>query len=101
MFIHAVYFWLKEDLTSDEREAFVRGLQSLAAIEEIVRLHIGIPAATDRPVIDRTYSYALIVEFASPAGQDAYQGHPLHTRFVQECAQYWTRVQIYDSVSVN
>ncbi len=59
---------------------------------------VGVPADTDRPIIDRSYSYALVVMFRDAAGHDAYQVHPVHDRFREECAGFWRKVQIYDSV---
>jgi hypothetical protein len=57
-----------------------------------------VPADTDRPIIDRSYSYALILTFADKAAHDAYQVHPTHDKFRTECGHLWSRVQIYDSV---
>jgi hypothetical protein len=94
-----VYFWLKDELTPAQRADFERGVRTLPAVETIGRAHIGLPAATDRPVIDSSYAYALVFEFADKAAQDAYQIHPIHLQFVQDCEQYWTRVQVYDCVS--
>lgn len=98
MFIHSVYFWLKDGLSEDELATFTRGVTSLATIASVRQAHVGVPAATDRPVIDRSYSYALVVGFEDEAGHDAYQVDPVHDRFREECASFWTRVQIYDSV---
>ncbi|GAC1409059.1 MAG: hypothetical protein NVSMB53_00620 [Gemmatimonadaceae bacterium] len=99
MFVHAVYFWLREDLTPAERNKFAAGLQSLRAIETVRHGYIGSPAPTDRPVIQRGYSRALVLVFPDQAAHDAYQVHPVHDRFRAECGGFWTLVQIYDSVS--
>jgi len=98
MFVHAVYFWLKEDLSEADRRTFDEGIRSLTAIRSVVHGHVGVPADTDRPVIDRSYSYALVVMFEDAAGHDAYQEDPIHDRFRDGCARFWTRVQIYDSI---
>ena len=99
MFVHAVYFWLRPDLTPAQRAQFDAGVRSLGTIESVEQCYIGVPASTDRPVIDRSYSHALVVVFADEAGHDAYQVHPLHERFRTECGSLGTKVQIYDSVS--
>ena len=96
MFVHCVYFWLHEDLRPQEREAFLAGVNSLTTIETVVQGSVGTPAETDRPVIDRTYSYALIVVFRNKIAHDAYQAHPTHDVFRAKCSAYWSRVQIYD-----
>jgi hypothetical protein len=98
MFVHSVYFWLKPGLSEADRQAYLAGLRSLLTIPSVRWGYIGTPAATDRPVIDRSYSYALIAIFDNPAGHDLYQVHPVHDRFRDSCAGYWSRVQIYDAL---
>jgi hypothetical protein len=100
MFVHAVYFWLRDDLTPKEQAKFSAGVQSLRAIETVDHGYIGVPAPTDRPVIERGYSRSLVLVFADEKAHDIYQEHPVHDRFRAECAEYWTRVQIFDSVEV-
>ena len=96
MFVHTVFFWLREDLSAGDRAAFERGLDKLLSIETIDRSYRGTPADTDRPVIDRTYSWAIVVVFRDKLAHDAYQAHPLHDAFRDECAKFWTKVRIYD-----
>ena len=99
MFVHAVYFWLRDDLSSAQRMKFASGLRSLRGIDGVREGYIGKPASTDRPVIDRTYSASLVLIFDNEAAQEAYQVHPVHDRFREECGAFWTTVRIYDSVS--
>lgn len=98
MFVHAVYFSLREGLTEAERAQFIAGLHALRGIESVREGYIGVPAATDRPVIARDYSHALVLVFPDVEAHDAYQQHPVHDRFRDECSSYWTGVRIYDSV---
>jgi hypothetical protein len=97
-FVHSVYFWLRPDLTAEQQQSFVRALQSLRAIENVQHGWIGRPAGTDRPIIERSYSFALTLVFADAAAQGAYQVHPVHDRFRQDFGDFWSRVLIYDSV---
>ena len=99
MFVHSVYFWLKSDLTEEQRTKFWEGVRSLTSIESVLRGFVGAPAPTDRPIIDRTYSCALIVSFDDDAGHEAYQNHPVHDKFREECADFWSKVLIYDAVN--
>jgi hypothetical protein len=46
-------------------------------------------------VIDRTYTYGLIVAFEDAAGHDAYQSDPVHDEF-RGLKDLWTQVKIYD-----
>lgn len=99
MFIHSVYFWLNPQLAEEQRAQFWAGVNSLTTIESVRQGYVGTPAATDRPIIDRSYSCALIVVFDDVAGHDAYQAHPIHDRFREECAPFWVKVQIYDAMT--
>jgi hypothetical protein len=97
MFVHAVYFWLDRGLGAADAEAFRRRLEGLTRIAHVRHGFVGAPAATNRPVIDRTYSFALTLVFDHQAAQDAYQADPVHAKFVEDCSKMWIRVLIYDS----
>ena len=100
MFVHVVNFWLKKDLSDAERQQFVNGVKALGNIESLVTFNIGTPAATDRPVIDRSYDYCELTIFNDVEGHDIYQVHPLHLKFIDECKHLWEKVLIYDSETV-
>jgi Stress responsive A/B Barrel Domain len=97
MFVHAVYFWLRSDISAVEREKFVSWLPVLTALPSVRQGYVGVPAATDRPVIERGYSHALVLLFDDATGEAAYQVHPEHDRFRAECGTFWTHVRIFDS----
>ena len=98
MLNHCVFFWAKEGLTAEEAADFERGLTSLLAIPSVVKGTVGVPAATDRPNVERSYSHALALVFQDVAGHDAYQVHPIHNAFHARCVGYWTKVAVYDFV---
>jgi hypothetical protein len=60
MFVHAVYFWLKQDLGHEEKQEFLRRLKALATIESAHSCFIGEPAETRREVIDHTWGMAYV-----------------------------------------
>lgn len=99
MFTHSVYFWLRDDLTDDQLAKFWDGLKSLTTIPTVKVAHIGTPATTDRPIIDRSYTAALVLMFDNQADQEVYQTHDVHEAFRQACDGYWSKIVIYDSVS--
>jgi hypothetical protein len=51
-------------------------------------------------VIDRSYDYCLLTTFEEEAGHDVYQTHPIHLKFIEDCASLWEKVLIYDSESI-
>jgi hypothetical protein len=96
MFVHCVYFWLKPDLSEADLKSFHGGIESLGEIETVAHLWTGTPADTDRPIIDKTYSFGLIVVFENLADHDVYQDHEIHLAFVKKFETFWERVHIYD-----
>ena len=99
MFIHSVYFWLKDDLTAQQVDTFQQGIDSLTALPTVKTAYTGVPAPTDRPIIDSTYSQALILVFDDQAAHDAYQDHAVHEAFRETCDDFWHKIVIYDSVT--
>jgi hypothetical protein len=98
IFVHHVYFWLKNPQSKEDKNKLIAGLKKLAAVKTIKSFHIGQPAGTSREVIDSSYSISWLVVFKNAADQDSYQSDPIHLKFVEECAQLWSKVIVYDSV---
>ncbi len=99
LFIHHVFFWLKDPESRSSRKKFEAALEELASIESIHMKHIGVPADTDRPVIDNSYHYSLLLGFRNKKDHDIYQEHPIHDQF-REKSDMWTKVLVYDSVDI-
>ena len=97
-FIHHVYFWLKHPESKEDLQKLVEGLEALASVEEIKMYHIGVPAPTDREVIDNTYSISWLNIFETSEDHDAYQIHPKHLKFISDCSSLWGKVKVYDSL---
>lgn len=98
IFIHHVYFWLKNPDSNEDRNKLFEGLKKLSKVTTIRQFHIGRPAATSRGVIDNSYSFSWFLVFDNPADQDSYQVDPIHLKFVEECSHLWNRVIVYDSI---
>ena len=97
--IHHVFFWLKEPGNEAHKKQLVQALNELLKVETIRMSHIGFPAGTEsRDVVDHSYSVSYMVMFDDQAGQDAYQVHPLHLKFVEENSHLWSKVVVYDSI---
>lgn len=97
MFVHHVFFWLKDPGDDDARATLARELQQLTAIDTIQQHHIGTAAGTRRPVIDHSYDFSLLLFFDDQAGHDEYQVHPIHEAFVENCGELWSKVRVYDA----
>lgn len=98
MLIHNVLFSLRDDLTNDERAAFRAGVETLAFIPAAHAVYIGTPAATPkRSVVDDSYDVALTVLLDTLEAHDTYQDDPIHLKFIEDCASYWSKVAIIDA----
>lgn len=99
-FVHVVNFYLKPGLPAADVKAFEEGVSSLGKIESLLMFNVGKPAGTDRPVIDKSYSYCLLTVFKDEAGHDVYQDHPIHLKFIENCGTFWEKVVIFDSETI-
>ena len=98
---HHVFFWLKNPNSKEDLNRLLEGLRTLEKIESVRKIHIGVPASTEkRDVVDSSYSASELIFFDDVAGQDAYQVHPVHKKFVDQCSHLWQKVVVYDSMDV-
>ncbi|MDH4057757.1 MAG: Dabb family protein [Cyclobacteriaceae bacterium] len=98
---HHVFFWLKNSESAEDRNKLIQGIKSLSNISTVRSLHIGVPAATSkREVIDDSYDVSELIFFDDIAGQNAYQVDPIHLKFVEEYSHLWSKVLVYDTMSV-
>ncbi|MEO5773835.1 MAG: Dabb family protein [Sphingomicrobium sp.] len=101
MIIHQVFFWLKRAGSTEDRDQLIAGLHTLADIDVVRGLEIGVPASTEqREVVDSSFDVAELMNFDSLAEQKAYQDHPLHQQFVADCGHLWRKVVVYDVATV-
>lgn len=99
-FLHHVYFWLKNPESAQDKAALIKGLKKLSAVKTIKEYHIGVPADTNREVIDSSYAVSWLLVFKNKADQDSYQTDPIHLKFIEENSTLWDKVIVYDSESV-
>lgn len=98
--VHHVFFWLKNPDSKEDLAKLLAGIRSLAAIETVRGIHVGVPASTEkRDVVDNSFSASEILYFDDVEGQNVYQVHPLHQKFVDECSHLWSKVIVYDAIS--
>ena len=97
MFIHVVYFWLKEGASDAARTQLAQDCRTyLSKIPTVRHLWAGRPAMTPRDIVDNSYDVGLCVVLDDNAGHDVYQQHPLHKEFIARNKEQWKRVQVYD-----
>lgn len=96
--VHNVFFWLKKDLTAEQRALFEAELLKLAEIPYLSGAFIGKPAPTEpRPVTDHSFDYSSTLHFKSLEDHDFYQkGCEAHQRFVTLCKPFFEKILVYD-----
>ena len=98
MLIHTVIFWLKNDLSEDQKNIFINEVKTLGEISSVEDFHLGKPAATPkRPVVEDSYDFAITVVLKDMVAHDDYQTDPIHLKFIDNCKEMWERVVIYDA----
>ncbi len=99
--VHHVFFWLKNPGSKEDLVKLLEGLQTLSKIETVRKIHIGVPASTEkRDVVESSYSASELLFFDDLAGQKTYQDHPIHQAFVKNCSNLWQKVVVYDVMDI-
>ncbi|QEM14097.1 Dabb family protein [Mucilaginibacter rubeus] len=96
--VHHVFFWLKNPGSVEDRDKLVAGVKTLAKIETVRKLRVGIVASTEkRDVVDNSWAVSELMFFSDLAGQATYQTHPIHLEFIKNCSHLWEKVIVYDA----
>ncbi len=99
--VHHVFFWLKNPDSKEDRDKLVAGVKTLAKIETVRDLRVGVVASTEkRDVVDNSWGVSELIFFSDLAGQATYQTHPIHLEFIKNCSHLWEKVIVYDAVEV-
>ncbi|MFD1141041.1 Dabb family protein [Larkinella insperata] len=98
LFVHHVYFYLKNPGSAADKAKLIEGLNKLAKVPTIKLVHIGEPAPTTRSVIERSYAVSWLCFFDNLEDEEIYQKHPIHLKFVEDYSSLWEKVTVYDSV---
>jgi hypothetical protein len=99
--VHHVFFWLKNPSSTADRDKLVEGVKTLAKIETIQELHVGVVANTEkRDVVDTSWAVSELMFFNDVQGQATYQQHPVHLEFIKNYGHLWEKVIVYDTMEV-
>ncbi|GGH34586.1 Dabb family protein [Dyadobacter endophyticus] len=98
LFIHHVFFYLKEPNNAQHEAQLLEGLHKLAKVPTIQYVHIGKPAVTNRSVIVKDYTISWMCFFKNIIEEEIYQTHPIHLEFIEQYSHLWEKVVVYDAV---
>ncbi|OEK03826.1 hypothetical protein BFP97_10705 [Roseivirga sp. 4D4] len=94
--MHTVYFWFKEGVTESQIQDFAKASMNLEEIDGVQKVYDGTPAATDRPNLEKSYDYALVVLMKDLATHDAYQQDSIHLNLLAAYSGMFERVLVTD-----
>lgn len=100
IFVHHVYFYLNNPNSKEDLNELLNGLKGMKKIKNYKLVHIGKPADTNRPVIEKSYAISWLCIFESKEEQEKYQVDPIHLDFIEKCKHLWSKVVVYDSVDL-
>lgn len=97
MLSHVVVFWTKPDVP-DAADKMLAGMDKyLKPIPGVIGYHAGRMVPSERPVVEQSYSVAVIVQLESKEAEGVYQKHPLHLEFIEKILKpNFEKVVIYD-----
>jgi hypothetical protein len=99
--LHHVFFWLKNPGSEQDRLKLIEGVKTLGAIAQVQQIQVGVVASTEkRDVVDNSWDVSELLFFTDTVAQKAYQDHPIHQDFIKNYSHLWTKVLVYDMVTV-
>jgi hypothetical protein len=94
---HVVLVWLKPDTSPEVRERIIRGSEDLVTIGQIRELQVGTAIPSERPIVDDSFSFAILMRFDSVEDMNAYLKDPRHVQFVDtQVKPHLQKLVIYD-----
>lgn len=97
MITHIVIFWVKPGVENAREQLFAAAQKHLSSIDVLQNFRYGASIPSDRAVVDKTYTMAISMDFASVEALDTYQNHPQHQAFLAEVVKPLVeRVLVYD-----
>lgn len=101
VFVHHVFFYLKDKNKSELESKLISGLLTLELIPQIKFFNIGKPTDSNREVVVKDYDISLLLFFDGIEDEENYQNHEIHKKFVAEYQHLWQKVVVYDTLSIS
>lgn len=96
---HTVYFWLKPGTDTATRDAMIVYYQrEITKAPGVVAVIAGVPRASDRDVVDDSFTVGTTVVFESSAAEVAWQTEPIHDELKRLFFPVLDRVVVYDTL---
>jgi len=94
---HNVYFYLKEDVTAEQKQEFEEALKELMNIPQIHKYEMGIPGLEEEENDDQQFAYSFFTWFKTMEDYNGYAEHPDHLAFIDAYSNLWADIKVYDT----
>lgn len=94
---HNVYFYLKEDVTDEQKQKFEAALKELMNIPQIHKYEMGIPGLGAEDSEDQQFAYSFFTWFKTMEDYNGYAEHPDHLAFIDAYSDLWADIKVYDT----
>ncbi len=79
---HVVLVWMPAGASAEDIEAAMSHSAELMAIPGVVAVKAGRPLASERPVVDDSFTFGVHIELQDKAVLPGYLQHPVHVEYV-------------------
>lgn len=79
---HVVLVWLKPEITTQQRDIIMQAGQQLQDIAGVISVHSGLAVASERAIVDDSFSFGITVELADKSVIKDYLEDPIHVNYV-------------------
>jgi hypothetical protein len=94
---HVVVVWLNDGVNEDGITEVMKKANMLSEIESVRGMKIGRPVASERKIVDGSFTFAISVVFDSDEEMQQYLGDPIHVDFVQSVlTPVLKKIVVYD-----
>lgn len=94
---HLILVWQKQNTPAEQTASFLQATGKLADISQVKSLKVRTAIESDRPVVDDSFDYAVLMTFASQEDMQHYQEHPQHVQFLNDHVKgKMEKIVIYD-----
>ncbi|MGH1370681.1 MAG: Dabb family protein [Cellvibrionaceae bacterium] len=94
---HLVMVWLKAEISPEQKQEIMSAAQQLSAIPGVISVQAGLPVASERSIVDDSFSFGINIGLSDASAIDAYLKHPIHVNYVDTHIKGKTRkLLIYD-----
>jgi hypothetical protein len=94
---HVVIVWINDGVSAEAIDEIINKSKVLSTIDVVQNIKIGRPVASERAIVDDSFSFAMSVQFKNDAELQKYIVDETHREYVQsEVKPFLKKLVVYD-----